>query len=159
MTPTQVKERYSYLAKEWGFTCKQLDDASKAIFNSHKETSSQKEFEEAMKQYLESTKKVKQVKVVFKKRPRPSGIAGVGSGFYVTIKINGKQCGILSGGKPRDKNATIQLSIKDPSNERCPWKWVFIDTDGIETEDEGRLLVQNIITDFVSKNTMYFFED
>jgi hypothetical protein len=52
MNSNQVKERYAHLAKEWGFTCKQVDESSKAIFHSHKETSTQKEFEEAMKQHL-----------------------------------------------------------------------------------------------------------
>lgn len=52
MNSTQVKELYAHLAREWGFTCKQVDDASKVIFHSHKETSTQKEFEAAMRQHL-----------------------------------------------------------------------------------------------------------
>lgn len=53
MFDNQVRERYRYLAKEWGVTPKIVDQASVLAFKDDTETRSQEEYETLMKTHVE----------------------------------------------------------------------------------------------------------
>lgn len=52
MTNNEAKERYAYLAKTWGYTLRQVDEASRMVFD--QESTTQEEYEQRMKEYLET---------------------------------------------------------------------------------------------------------
>jgi hypothetical protein len=53
------------------------------------------------------------LRLSFKKHPRAKGLAGIGSGFFIDVKVNGKKCGLISGGSSFRREISVQLSVKD----------------------------------------------
>jgi hypothetical protein len=97
-------------------------------------------------------------RLVFKKHPRPKGLAGIGSAFFIDIKINGKKCGIISGKGVFRKEISVQLSVKNSDefgNKTWDWKFFY---PKVEDELEAKEFVKSMIDEFVKNNEMHYFE-
>lgn len=91
----------------------------------------------------------------FKKHKKPTGLAGIGAGFFTDVRINGKKCGLISGNHSHDRLAvTIQLSVKKENG----WDWKMFRYNTIVNEEIGRAWVMANIDEFISKNNMHYFE-
>lgn len=103
-------------------------------------------------------------KVSFKKHPKPTGLARIGCGFYTDIRLNGKKCGTISGGFPRNPNINIQICLVknekfDDGNPNCSWAWLYLKND-CKTEDEARIFAEEKLL-LIAKDPQYtlnFFE-
>lgn len=95
------------------------------------------------------------IKLTFKADPKPTGLARVGCGDYVHVKIKGKKMGIISGGSAYNKGYSIQLAIKTEAHPG--WGWKFLNRD-CKTLDEAKNTAQAYIDAFAAKYTIHYFE-
>ena len=85
------------------------------------------------------------MKISFKKEPRETGLRAVGSGWRTQIKLNGKECGYISGGHyaMRSGEVSIRIAFVDEA-ESCKWKYCGI-KNTCKTEKEAREVVKTFL--------------
>jgi hypothetical protein len=105
-------------------------------------------------------KSKKELKVTFKKHPKPTGLAGVGWGWYTDGKVQGKICAHMSGGGARSKGVRIQVAVtQEPTqNDPAPFRWIMVEND-CKTEADARIVVQKAVNNIAQEHELYFFEN
>lgn len=98
----------------------------------------------------------KKIKITFKKHKKPTGLAGIGAGFFIDAKIKGQRFAILSGCSAFRRDVCIQVAIKSECSKG--WDWVFI-KNNCKDETESEIFLQSIIQKLSQEFDLYFFED
>jgi hypothetical protein len=89
-------------------------------------------------------------KFIFKKRPRETGLRAVGCPHAsVTIKLDGKECGIIEAptwsSKTREWKVGLMVMKTTPeelaANPNCLWRWVYFKQTHA-SEEAARLWVE-----------------
>lgn len=107
-------------------------------------------------------KKVKKIRLSFKKEPQQTGLAGVGNPYSSThIKIDGFKVGTISppNWSSKDNLWTISLAIANPDKEsNCEFKWIFLKKRP-ENEPDARVWLKEFIQPLTEKYDLYSFTD
>jgi len=107
---------------------------------------------------------MKKISITFKRQPRATGLASIGTPYpSVDIKLNKQKFGWISPPTWRtdDNKWGIYFSIKksEPdSNPNCDWKNVSIKTR-FDTEEDARQWMVNNIERILEKYQLHFWED
>lgn len=101
----------------------------------------------------------KPFKITFKKNPKPTGLARIGSGWSFTAKHKGQKFAIISGGRVLLPGVTIQVAIKS-QRENNDWIWLFIarHDQTIKTEEEAKQILQNSMEAIMRDHQLHFFK-
>ncbi len=105
------------------------------------------------------------MKLSFKKHPKNTGLARIGSPHAsVDIKVNKKRIGLII---PPSWNSShynwiirlmvVKENILEDGNENCSWKWIQLKKH-FETEGLAREFLNNHI-DFLERLNLYFYDD
>ena len=97
------------------------------------------------------------IKIVFKKHKRSTGLAAIGEGDYVDLKIKGKKFGTISGGSSFRRTYSIQFAHKQ-ATENCDWSWLFIGRN-YGTLGEAKEVAKASIDAFMKNYIIHFFEE
>jgi len=93
----------------------------------------------------------------FKTQKRSAGLAGIGEGTTIDIKLNKKYCGYISGHQWNSnyKGFKIRLMVKDTSTHG--FRWMTPKFEGETTEDCKKFINHNFDR-LMSKYEMHFTE-
>lgn len=94
------------------------------------------------------------IKPTFKAH-KEGGLASIGAGVYIEVKVKKRKCAIISGKSWNKDRLTIQLAVKD---EVKGWRWAFL-KHNCQTVDEAKEYVKQILNNLPDKYQLHFFEE